>query len=124
MKTTETIINALKQNPLSIAELHQLTGIKPSSIRGTLSRLRKRGYDIELKETIVYKYYLEETPKKKVEEWLLSNNRFGDLINYEEVAKRTKMSIEEVSLGVEALFRKYRVVQQTNTSAIIFKKET
>ncbi len=106
----EKILNLLKQFPLSMNSLCQITGYSKDGIRGRISELRHRyGYNIENTDG---RYVLKKNNEKKIINYIEKNNLYGVLLTPKQLSEKLNMSENEVLNGLVDLIEKKQVMQQ------------
>ena len=129
-KSHSAILAALTESPLTKNELKLATGQSPDGLRGRISEMRKLGYEITLQEPkeIEKKYYLISLPVDKktneVLEWLEEKSLFGSLIPISKISSSLGIAIEDVESIIADLFETHSVVQLSQTTVKISKRQT
>jgi len=121
MKNTSThqqIIDILEKGPATMSMLHDKTQLAKGGITSRISELRKKGYNIQ---NINNQYVMSNDSKieKRIEERINRYAYSNRPIDYNEIAKDLQLSLDDIKIGIQKLFHKYKIIQISNTSAII-----
>lgn len=126
-KTQKTIWSALEEHgPLSMLELHLLTGLSKDGIRGRISELRKMGHKAEMTKVTSKKYVLVEKPLwTKIIALVEEENLWGKELNFTMLAVEFGVFEADIVDAMRILYRsgKYALTQMSNQKVRLFKKE-
>ena len=139
------ILNTLKKKPLTRLELALSTNYAITGISTRIAELKKLGYNIESRPVEVNKYFIIDCPNdsneketvlelekhkdieindktsKKIIDWLETKNRFNSKVDLNTIANEINEPLDEIKLTISKMFSKYRILQMSNTSVIVYR---
>ena len=126
-KTQKTIWTALEEHgPLSMLELHLLTGLSKDGIRGRISELRKMGYKAEMTQVTSKKYVLSVKPLwAKIIALVKEEDLWGKELRFMVLAVEFDVRENDIADAMHIIYKssKYAMTQITNNRVRLYTKE-
>jgi len=118
------IIQLLSKQPMSLDELHYVTGYSKDGLRGRLSELRKQGYNIELHRVESKKYFLKSASpeKQKILDFIEKRNLYQQRIKISKLAKAINIPLSKMTDALVQINKEGKLLQMSNTE-VLFKKQ-